>query len=260
MTEGIDDGFAEGLAVNFWHIDADESIEPHADADVLEDVFFCFLDECEDVTGEIVLIDDGRGGGRGEEGTAKGQGRSFAKEYPRSIQFAAIDAQAEAFEGGLRIGPGQIGFADVLADFFRIEFEARMLDGLGVPGALAAVFLENDFLDFLGGKLAVFIGDAHVGATMGVIRFLVAGEGDTDAGFSLQRNGGNFWIDFRFDVGSDRLGDFSQGGFGNVHADGFAIISDAKPQLATAMFVENGRHGMEAFAEFCEAFFEFDGF
>ena len=44
VAEGVDDGFAEFLAVDFRDIDADQSVEPHADADVLEDVFFSFFD------------------------------------------------------------------------------------------------------------------------------------------------------------------------------------------------------------------------
>ena len=61
MAEGVDNGLAECLAVDFRHVHADKAVEPHADADVLEDVFLGFFDEREDVAMEIVLVDDRRG-------------------------------------------------------------------------------------------------------------------------------------------------------------------------------------------------------
>lgn len=125
---------------------------------------------------------------------------------------------------------------------------------------MATVLAEDDGLDLFGGKLPVLIGDAHVGAAMGVIWLFAARKGDADARLAIDHDGGDVRIDFRFDVRGDGLGDFPQGGFGYVHSSRFPVVFDSEPEFATAMFVENCGHGIETFAEFSEAFLEFDGF
>ena len=51
-----------------------------------------------------------------------------------------------------------------------------------------------------------------------------------------------------------------QCGLGDIHADGGAIVFDSEPEFAGAMLVEYGSHGIQAFAQLGEAFFELDGF
>jgi hypothetical protein len=60
VAKSVDDGFAEGFAVDLWNIHAGQAIEFHSDPDVLENVFFGFLDKGEDIAVEIVLVDNGR--------------------------------------------------------------------------------------------------------------------------------------------------------------------------------------------------------
>ena len=47
-----------------------------------------------------------------------------------------------------------------------IGLERGIRDRFGVPAAMAAILSEDDGLDFLGRKLAVFIGHADVGAAV----------------------------------------------------------------------------------------------
>ena len=101
VAEGIDDGFAEGLAVDLGDVHADESVELHADADVLENVFLRFFDQGEDVTGEVVLVDDGGGGGGGEDGAAQREGGRFGEKDAGGIEVVTVHVEAEAFEGTL---------------------------------------------------------------------------------------------------------------------------------------------------------------
>ena len=88
VAEGVDDGFAQGLAVDLRHIHADETVESHADADVFEDVFFRFFDQGEDVAVEIVLVNDGRGGGCGKNGAAEREGGGLAKKTRAALSDA----------------------------------------------------------------------------------------------------------------------------------------------------------------------------
>ena len=248
MAEGIDDGFAESLAVDLGHIHADQSIEPHADADVLENVFFRFFDQGEDVAGEVVLVDDGRGGGSGEDGAAKGENRKLGEEYTGGIEILVIHAETKVFECLLCVRPCESRLADECAEFRDIGFESVFLDQLRVPSAQAAVFLQDDGFQFLGRELPVFVGDTHVSTAMGIIGIFASSEIDADTGFFIQFHFGDLRIDLRLDVGSDGLGNFPKRGFGYLHAYGASVVSDAEPNFATTVFVEDCRHGIQRFA------------
>ena len=243
VAKGVDNGFAAGFAVDLGGIDAGEALEFHADPDVLEDVFFSFLDEGEDVAGEVVLVDDGGRGGGGENGATEREGGRFGEEDAGGIQEVPAGVQSEAFQCGEGIGPWESRLADIGADFGGIGLEGGVQNGFGVPAVVAAIFPQNEGFDFPGRKLAVFIGDAHVGAAMGIVGFVAAGEADADAGFAGSEDFGNFGKDLGLDVGGDGLGDFPQCGLGDIHADGGAIVFDSEPEFAGAMLVEYGSHG-----------------
>jgi hypothetical protein len=60
VAKSVDDGFAEGFAVDLGDIDSGQAIESHANPDVLENVFFGFFDKGQDIAVEIMLVDNGR--------------------------------------------------------------------------------------------------------------------------------------------------------------------------------------------------------
>ena len=157
------------------------------------------------------------------------------------------------------VGPREAGFADVGADLRCGGLEGSH-DRFRVPSLMAAVFAQDDGFDFLGGELAIFVRDAHVGAAVGVVGLFAAGKGDADAVFPSEDDGGYIRVDFRFDVGGDGLGNFPEGGFADVHTGGGSVVFDAEPEFSRAVFVENGRDGIQAVAKLGEAFFELDGF
>ena len=87
VAEGVDDCFAECLAVDFRHVHTDKSFEPHAYTDVLQDIFFGFFDEREDVALEIVLVDDRSGRRGGEDGATELEKWWFGKEHAGGVEI-----------------------------------------------------------------------------------------------------------------------------------------------------------------------------
>ena len=71
VTEGIDDGLAEGGGGDFGDVHANEPFEAHADADVAEDVSFSLFNEGGQVAGEVVLVQERGPAVRGKDGAPK---------------------------------------------------------------------------------------------------------------------------------------------------------------------------------------------
>ena len=150
VAKSVDDGFAEGFAVDLGDIDSGQAIEFHSDSDVLENVFFGFLDKGEDIAVEIVLVDNGRCGGSGENSAAECKCGRLCKENARGVQVVAIDMKAEALESGWGVGPRETCLADIGADLGGIGLEGGVWDRFRIPTAVAAVLAKDNGLDFLG--------------------------------------------------------------------------------------------------------------
>ena len=133
VAEGIDDGFAECLAVDLGDVDANETVESHADANVLEDDRLDFLG------GELpILIGDAH------VGTAMGVvGFLAAGETDADARFIFQDYLGD-FRIDLRLDVG----GDGLRDFAQGGFGYFHADGATVvsdpkPKLATAMLVEN---------------------------------------------------------------------------------------------------------------------
>ena len=260
MTEGVDDGLAEGGVGEFGDIDSAEAFEAHADVDVPEDVFLGLVDEGRKVGDEVVLVDEGGIGRGGKDGTAELQDRLLGEEEGGRVAIPLGSSEAEILQDGRGVRPFEACEPNKGAQTLDADLESGDGDGFAVPSFAGSVFPKDDGFEFLGGELPVLVGDAHVGAAMGVVGGLGPGEGDTDAMPALDGDGGDLGIDLGLDVGGDGLGDLAQGGFRDVHANGMAVVADAQPQFAPAVLVEDGRDGNQTLAEFGKTLLVLDGF
>jgi len=150
VAKSVDDGFTEGFAVDLGDIDSGQAIESHTDPDVLENVFFGFLDKGQDIAVEIMLVDNGRCGGRGKNSAAESECGRLCKENAGGVQVVAIDMKPEALESSWGVGPRETCLADIGTDLCGIGLEVGLWDRLRIPTAVAAIFAKDNGLDFLG--------------------------------------------------------------------------------------------------------------
>jgi hypothetical protein len=144
MAKSVDDRFAEGFAVDLWNIHTGQAIEFHSDPDVLENVFFGLLDKAQNIAVEIMLVDNGRCGGSGENSAAECKCGRLCKENAGGVEVVAIDMKAEALESGWGVGPWETCLADIGADLGGVGLEGGVWDRLRIPTAVAAIFAKDD--------------------------------------------------------------------------------------------------------------------
>ena len=228
VAEGVDQCFADGFERDLGHVHAAQAFQPHADVDVFQRVFFGFFDQFKNVAIEIVTVDDGGAGVRSKYRAAQLDGCVGKKQFG-GVDGRALTQQVELFQGVGGAVWRQVGARKEAADLFGVQLFQRQAAGFTFPAQRILIVLQDEVLQFAGAEFFVFIRHPHVRTTIGEIRLLPALGLDVQAMLAVDALLGDVWIDDRFDMGSNGLGNITQGLFVDLQAHGFAVGCNAEP-------------------------------
>jgi len=115
------------------------------------------------------------------------------------------------------------------ADFLGIQLFQCQTAGFVFPAQRILVVLQDEILQFAGAEFFIFIRHPHVSTTIGQIRLLPALGLDVQARLAFDGLLGDVWINGRFDMRGNGLGNITQGLFVDLQAHGFAVGCNAEP-------------------------------
>ena len=204
MAEGVDDGFPQCRDGNFGDIDPAHAIQSHADVDVLQDELLGLIDQFQQRAVEVVAVENGCAGLGGEHGTAQFDG-FIGKEQPGGVDGMAVAQQAQFVQRVGGIVPGKTCRLHELANARLVQRTQGLIDGFVVPAHGCTILAQDQGFQLTGAHLPVFIGNAHVGTPMGIVRPVLPASPDAQAAFAVHFLPGDFRIDARVYAGSNGL-------------------------------------------------------